>query len=286
MSVNLPSTELCYIALRTALAKYKRALPDLNATEMAEIIASAQREHQVHNLVLASPRAAAVVITEVRLNQAIAEIQDRYSDSEAFKTDLKRNGLNADSLQSALRRELHVETVLEHVATEAKPVTDSEIEAFYTTHRASFDLPETRTARQILITINADYAENTRETAQQRINTLAGELKQHSERFSTLAEQHSECPTAIEGGLLGRVKPQQLYPELDAVLFALPEGEISAVVESELGFHLLYCEQIHPSKNYSLEQVRHRIQQTLEQQHRQQHQMAWLRSLQNSATSA
>jgi len=102
---------------------------------------------------------------------------------------------------------------------------------------------------------------------------------QNPAAFTRLAEQYSECPTAFNGGLLGRVKPGQLYAQLDAALFALPASGISAVLESELGFHLLYCEQIHPPTVRTLNEVCETLRTHLQQQRIQQQQKAWLRSL-------
>lgn len=51
----------------------------------------------------------------------------------------------------------------------------------------------------------------------------------------------------MEGGLLGNVTPGKLYPELEPVAFALTAGQISPVVESEIGFHILRCDEIHPA---------------------------------------
>jgi len=62
-------------------------------------------------------------------------------------------------------------------------------------------------------------------------------------KFADLALKHSECPTALQGGVLGIVPRGKLYPELDAVLFSLKVGAVSDIVESEIGFHLLLCKQ-------------------------------------------
>ncbi|MDD5462304.1 MAG: peptidylprolyl isomerase [Methylococcales bacterium] len=59
-----------------------------------------------------------------------------------------------------------------------------------------------------------------------------------------LALKHSECPTALQGGVSGIVPRGKLCPELDAALFSIKAGEISEIVESEIGFHLVLCQQI------------------------------------------
>ncbi len=72
----------------------------------------------------------------------------------------------------------------------------------------------------------------------------------------------------MKEGVIGRVKAGQLYPELDTALFAMAEGEVSGVLQSEVGLHLLHCETIHSSETVPLEIVRNKIVQLLEQKKR------------------
>ena len=107
-----------------------------------------------------------------------------------------------------------------------------------------FRRPETRLARHILITINDTIAENTRSAAGKRINAIQARLAKEPQRFEEQALKHSECPTALDGGKLGDLPRGKLFPELDKALFELKAGEVSGVLESELGFHVLRCDTI------------------------------------------
>jgi nitrogen fixation protein NifM len=97
--------------------------------------------------------------------------------------------------------------------------------------------------------------------------------------FAELALKHSECPTALQNGLLGTVGRGKLYPELDAMLFQLAADEISAVVESEMGFHVLHCRKIYPANTMTLEQARPRIRQSLQDRAKMKKQRQWIASL-------
>ncbi|WP_353571224.1 nitrogen fixation protein NifM [Candidatus Albibeggiatoa sp. nov. BB20] len=281
MSVALPAPELRYLTLQTALEVHGRDLAALNESEMEQIVENVKIQYQLHSLILSSPQAANTLISEAQLESSLNAIRERYPSQEEFISDLARNGLNVDLLKASLRRILHADNVLVSVGHGIEPVTDSEVRAFYAKYQQRFNTPETRSARQILITINNNYAENTREQAQKRIEAIASELgaRPKPEQFSQLAVKHSECPTAAEQGKLGQIPVGKLYPELDKALFELETGTISSVLESELGFHLLFCEQIHPAEKLTLEQVRDKISQSLGQQRSKQLQAAWIRSL-------
>ena len=144
-------------------------------------------------------------------------------------------------------------------------------------HLEKFELPETRTARHILVTINEEYAENCREQALQRITEIQHSLLEQGEDFSALAQRHSECPTAMQEGLLGRIKPGQLYPELDKALFEMEEGELSEIIESPVGLHLLWCEQIHAAERRCFSELKDKLRDHLEKKKRKRLLQEWLR---------
>jgi peptidyl-prolyl cis-trans isomerase C len=221
-----------------------------------------------------------VVIPPERLEAAVAELRGRYPDSEAFLADLGRNGLDPETLAAALRRELVFDAVMQRVAARHAQVDEIDERLFYELHRDRFTSAEQRTARHILITVNDDFEENRREAALARIEHLADKLGGHSaahvQRFATLARKHSECPTALDGGRLGEVGRGQLYPELDALLFRLAEGQVGGPVESELGFHLVLCERIKRARTLPFAKVRDSIKALLTERRRRNCQKAWL----------
>ena len=110
----------------------------------------------------------------------------------------------------------------------------------------------------------------------QRLKGLQTSLQQHRAEFTELAQRHSECPTAMQNGLLGRIKPGQLYRELDAVLFQMEEGEISEILESPIGLHLLMCEQIHIAERRSFKEIKEKLCDHLEMKKRKMLLHKWL----------
>lgn len=269
-----------YHLLRAAADLFGCALAGLADHQWPEVEARARESHALETLVLNAEEAGAIQIPEARVEQALATLRARYADQREFLDELARNGLDLDSLRHALRRELLFDAVMRSVGARHEPITAKEERAFYAQYAPRFQRPETRDARHLLITINAEFAENSRAAARARIEALASELRPgDAAGFGALARQHSECPTALQDGRLGTLKAGQLYPELDAVLFTLSMGAISGVLESPLGFHLLYCERIVPAHALSFEQARARIHQALRERHQRETQRAWIARL-------
>ncbi len=274
-----PAT-LAYLELKTAQTLFGKAPSELAEAEREKVRHLADRQHGLEARVLRSPEARDTVVPEASLQAALEEIRKRYPEADEFSADLARNGLDPEAYLQALERELRVEAVLEKVGSRASRVSEIDVELYYQYHPDQFRREETRRARHILVTLNPDLAENTPEVSRGRIDAIAARLAKDPKRFEEQALKHSECPTALQGGLLGDMPRGKLYPELDAALFAMVVGQISGVLESPLGYHLLLCEAIQPARVLKLEQARGPIRAMLEQNRRRICQQAWMKQLQ------
>ncbi len=283
-NINAPGDSLNYRLLRIASDHYGVNLASLSNEQREQARVIAERELFMEQAVLNSAEARHVVVTDAEVKTAMSRIRARYEDDNAFYQSLEDADLEQHELQRALERELRVDAILNFVSREVPEVGDTEIELFYYLHREKFEHPETRTARHILITINPEFAENTAAEALRRINVIAARIARQPRRFSEQALKHSECPTALDGGFLGQVQAGTLYPELDAVLFSMQAGSISNAIETEVGYHLLLCEAIHPVQVVPLEEAMPKLRNQLTQRQRAIHQRKWLKSLLNPAT--
>ena len=268
-----------YYELQAAQALFEKPCSALDEAQTRKMRAVAQRYLSIETAVLGSSEASGVCLPPGAVDEAFGEIAARYDSTTAFEDALDEAGLNPTSLRDALARKLRVDAVMARVGARVPAVDATAAEIFYYTHLERFRTPERRTARHILVTINEDFPDNHRDAASARINAIAARIAQRPERFAEQAMKHSECPTAMNGGLLGEVARGQLYPELEAALFALPEGGRCAVVESELGLHLLWCEQIHPERTVPWAEVRESLCKRLTEERARRETRQWLEDL-------
>jgi peptidyl-prolyl cis-trans isomerase C len=275
--------EYAYHLLRGALEKFQKSIPELNNSQYQQAKIIADKTFALESIVLSTPEARDVLIPDSELNAAIQEVVGRYSDYEGFVLDLKNNGLDENILRSALYRELLFDAVMGSITAKAPQVSDIDIQIFYQSHKDRFTKPEKRKARHILITINPDFADNDQSSAYTRINAISEKLRKSPSRFEQLAKKYSECPTAMDGGMLGELVPGTLYPELDAELFAMDEGDISGVIESEMGYHILLCEKITKPITVPLSRAKPRIERILQERQRKACQKAWLDKVQRES---
>jgi nitrogen fixation protein NifM len=274
---------VAYLELKAAQNLFGKTPTALEADEREHVRKMAAKQFGLEARVLAAPEARDAMVPPASLAAAMEEIRKRYTDDADFHADLQHNGLDEAGFMDALERELLVEAILEKVGTRAAQVSDIDVELYYQYHPDQFRRQETRRARHILVTINDDLPDNTRPVAQSRIEAIAARLAREPKRFEEQAMKHSECPTALQGGLLGEVPRGQLYPELDAALFLMKEGETSEILESPMGLHLLRCETVTPAAVLTLKEARGPIRSLLEQRRKRVCQGAWVKQLLNSA---
>jgi nitrogen fixation protein NifM len=271
--------EAAYLSLKLARELFQKTPDALDAAEKQRVAAVAQRQQEIESRILATPNAAQVVLPQASVEACLKDIRDRYPDEAEFEADLARCGLNAQTLREAVERDLVVEAVLEQMVGSAADVGDTDVEIFYLQHSVRFRRPEMRSLRHILVTVNDDLPGSARDAARAKIDAIRERLLKDPGRFGEQALKHSECPTAMNGGLIGKVPQGKLYPEVEAPAFALQAGEISAVVESPLGFHLLLCEAVHPAAQVPFAEVREKIRAHMAEQRRMAIQKAWVAGL-------
>jgi peptidyl-prolyl cis-trans isomerase C len=274
---------LTYHMMRVAREHFHSSLSVLNDRQLIEVKRKAEHSLKLENLVLASPEALGVVIMPKHVDPAVGELAAGYPDTETFVVDLEFNGLTMDSLGLAIRRAMVFDAVMQRVGARHLPVDPIDEQAYYERHRDDFTTPERRTARQLLIAVNSDDPES-RRTALRRLVSLVAQIttvppQSRARRFGTLACQHSSCSTADQGGRLGDLVRGQLDPRLDGLLFSLPEGALGGPVETELGFHLIYCEHIHSARTQPFSEARDSIRALLIERRRRDSQASWIATL-------
>ena len=274
-----------YLSLKLAAKLFGRPLEKLGPDELRRVRIVAAKQLEIETLILTTPQAAQVILPETSINASLMEIRDRYGSEEEYLADLDRVGLDAISLRHAIERGMVVEAVLDKVAARAATVSVTEAEIFWFMNKARFRRAETRVLRHILVTINDHLAGSERQASRDKIDAIRVRLIKEPQRFAEQALKHSECPTAMNGGLLGTLARGRLYPELETVTFALTEAALSEVVESELGYHLILCDTIHPEREMKFHEAEKTIQAHLEQQRRSICQKTWINSLCGHAVS-
>ena len=148
------------------------------------------------------------------------------------------------------------------------PPTEAEIKAAYEARTARFQSQEQRRASHILITLAPDASEAQRKAARAKIERILAQLKKSPDRFAELAKQNSQDPgSATKGGDLGFFGRGMMVKPFEDTAFAMKkEGEISEVIQTEFGFHIIRLTGIQHSSVKPLEAMRAELTEEVQRQ--------------------
>lgn len=235
---------------------------DLERTFLVQLI---DRE-----LALAEADRLGVSVTAEEAEAALREHRRDYP-GDAFEQMLGEQGITLGDWRRDLEAGLLMEKVVRQAVYTQVAVSEAEIDDYYREHRDEFDRPAQVRARQIVV---AGKEEGER---------VLGRLRQ-GEPFAEVARQHSLSPDAEEGGDLGFFPRGEMPPEFDAIVFTLPVGRLSDLVQSEYGFHLFLVEERREALRLPLSAVRDEIRDTLRAEKEEQAYQQWLQDLRGRAT--
>ncbi len=144
-------------------------------------------------------------------------------------------------------------------------ISEEEIKSYYETNIDDFFVQNQVKARHILIRVPADAGPEKIEEARKKAEEILAKAKK-GEDFAALAKQYSEGPTAKDGGDLGYFPRGRMIKEFEDAAFSLQPGELSPVVRTQFGFHIIKVEDVKPERVRSLDEVRKSIESTLRDQ--------------------
>ena len=141
-------------------------------------------------------------------------------------------------------------------------VREREIRRYYKKYEDNFVTPAEIKARHILFKLAPDASEELLQEKRQQLGKLLDQIKRGAS-FEELAIKHSEDGTAAESGDLGWFKPGEMVPEFENAAFAMETGQVSEIVRSPFGLHLIKVEQRKQEVTKSLDEVRDEITEIL-----------------------
>ncbi|MFM2406540.1 MAG: hypothetical protein RL223_4420 [Pseudomonadota bacterium] len=146
-------------------------------------------------------------------------------------------------------------------------VSEDELRKYYDENAARYTAAEERRARHILITADKDAAADVKAKAKARAEELLAEARKNPAGFADLAKKHSQDPgSAANGGDLDFFGRGAMVKPFEDAAFALKPGEISPVIQSDFGFHVIQLEAVRGGQKQAFEAVRAQIEDEVRKQ--------------------
>ena len=178
-------------------------------------------------------------VTEKEVARATREVRDRAQlTEEQFEQALAEDGMTIESYQEQLRAEMKKMRLIDQEIKAKVYVTKKEIDEYYKMHRDEYNVPPEVRLQQILLIIPAESTPQEVEQTRERAEQIRAAIKQ-GEDFNAMVKSYSQDSTAATGGDMGVFRQGELFSALDEAAFTLMVGEVSPVIQTPKGFHII-----------------------------------------------
>ena len=217
------------------------------------------------------------------VNKQMEEIKKRFPDEAAFTKALKGMDVSEKDIRVQIQRGLAINQLLDTNVRQKITVTENESKKFYDNNPNMFKQPEQAKASHILIKVAPDADESQKNQARKKIETIQKKVRQ-GEDFGLLAKANSEGPTAKRGGDLGYFGRGQMVKPFEDAAFALKVGEVSKIVETRFGYHLIKLTDKKPARTIPYKEVQQSLDQHLKNEKEKAEIQGYIENLKKSAT--
>lgn len=221
-------------------------------------------------------------VDDATLKARMKKIKDRFPSEEEFQSALKGSNLTEDSLESQIGRQLAIQSFIEEDLALETTVSAQETKEYYDNNPDKFQQPEKVRASHILIKLESAADETQKMKARKRLEEIQQKVKD-GENFADLARQYSEGPSSSKDGDLGFFARGQMAPPFEEAAFAMGTGEVSDIVQTRFGYHLIKVVDKRPPSKLAYAEVQDKLQNQLKQQKVQQNVAAHVEKLKKEA---
>ena len=180
-----------------------------------------------------------IEITEKEVTLAIREVRDRAQlTEEQFEQALAEDGMTMESYQEQLRAEMKKMRLIDQEIKAKVHITKKEIDEYYKMHKDEYNAPPEVRLQQILLIIPPESPPGEVEKIRERAEQIHAAIKQ-GEDFNAMVKSYSQDSTAATGGDMGVFRQGELFAALDEAAFSLMVGEVSPVIQTPKGFHII-----------------------------------------------
>lgn len=273
-SLRLPSGELDIEAYRTLLARQGMS-PEMFENQVRRDLSVQQITQGVLASGFATPAAASaglkafferrqVRVAPFNAAQFTAQAVPTEADLQTYYQD------NAAAFQTTEQADVEFVVLDAQALVKDLRLDEADVRAYFDQNAAQWAGAEERRASHILFNLDPQADSATQDAVQQKAQAVLAEVRQQPERFAALARQHSEDPgSANEGGDLNYFGRNDMVQAFDDAVFSLNKGDISDLVKTDFGWHIIRVTDIKSPPTPSFDALRAQIEDDLKNQQAQ-----------------
>jgi len=209
-------------------------------------------------LVIQAAEAQNIEVTSEEVEAALAEVSAPFDNPDEFKRRIETEGYTEDAYREHLRHMIAASKYLDGIRASAMDVSDEELESYYRDNEYRLTFPEEVRVRHILLSWKPLGKPDDRAALYEQMAAIQ-EKARAGEDFAELAREYSDDSTRKDGGDVGFFRRGQMVPAFEAAAFSLQPDEVSDIVETPFGLHILRLEERKEARLLPLDEVREQL---------------------------
>ena len=233
-------------------------------------------------LLLQQSKAKGITTDEADIDNSIDQIKRRLEAGQSFESLMKEMGISMKTMRTQVGQASAIQKLLEVEVYPQAMVSEKESRIFFENNPQYFKKPEEVKASHILIQVAPDASAEEKLAARKKIEDIQIKIEAGDD-FADLARQYSEGPSSANGGDLGYFDRKKMVKPFSDAAFELKPGQVSDIVETRFGFHLIKVYDKKDKSSYVFEDIKDRLGEILQQQKMQEETVRYLEELRRTA---
>jgi len=202
---------------------------------------------------------------EKKVDEGIKKLKVKYRTEENFKSYLASKKRTDQELRETLRNNIYIDTYLEAKGIRNPVIPEEEIRAYYEDTKENYRRDEYIRASHILIIADENASDEKKDEARKKAETIRQEII-NGKDFTDMAREFSEDGRAANGGELDYITRGFMPPEFDSAAFAMKKDDLSEVIQTKFGFHIIKVFDKKPAGVTPYDEVRNFIKKYLQEE--------------------
>ena len=233
-------------------------------------------------LLLQQSQALGIDVNPSLVTKALDAFKAGFQNAEDYTRSLREMGFTEEEMTGQIKNGLVIKTLIDKEVIDTLTVSDGQIRSFYDDNPDLFRRPEQVKASHILVQVPESADEARKAQAQAAIRALKQRID-NGEDFATLAMDHSACPSKAKGGDLGFFGREEMVAPFSEAAFALQPGQVSDVVTTRFGYHLIRVTERQAEEAMAYNDVKDAIATRLRQEQEEKRIAAYIEKLKEHA---
>ena len=214
-------------------------------SNLEKLVEKAQEQAIGAKLLLARAEQLDIPVPDAAIDAQVEQVIRQVGGRENFVKALAAQKLSEDTFRKELAKGCRVDMLVQQACSGVAEPTEQEVAEYYAAHQAEYVAQPQVLAQHILVkTEGLDAADKVQ--ALDKIKAIrarivaAGDAGEVGQAFCAEARENSDCPSGAQGGSLGWFGPGMMVPEFDKAAFEMKVGDVSDIVKTQFGYHLIY----------------------------------------------